>query len=143
MDALDKAVKAAGGVTSLAIALGVRQSAVSNWKSRCRIPAAHALGIERATGVSRHELCPEIFGAAADLAPVTKQQLLDRLGLASDAHLAKVLGLSAEQVALWPVGGAVPALPQVLRLLGVAQQTVAAPINDDPDADRIGPVDTA
>lgn len=143
MDALDKAVKAAGGVTSLAIALGVRQSAVSNWKSRSRIPAAQALGIERATGVSRHELCPEIFGAAAELAPVTKQQLLDKVGLSSDAHLAKVLGLPVDQVAAWPITGPVPAVPQVLQLLGIAAQAPAAPISTDPDADRIGPVDTA
>jgi len=143
MDALDKAVKAAGGVTSLAAALGVRQSAVSNWKSRSSIPAAQVLGIERATGVSRHELCPEIFGAAADLAPVTKQQLLEKLGLSTDAHLAIVLSLPVEQVALWPSAGAVPALPQVLRLLGIGDQVSVAPVSLDPDADRIGPVDTA
>jgi len=143
MDALDKAVKAAGGVTSLAAALGVRQSAVSNWKSRSSIPAAQVLGIERATGVSRHELCPEIFGAAADLAPVTKQQLLEKLGLSTDAHLAIVLSLPVEQVALWPSAGAVPALPQVLRLLGIGDQAAVAPVSLDPDADRIGPVDTA
>ncbi|AWH48536.1 hypothetical protein C1925_04870 [Stenotrophomonas sp. SAU14A_NAIMI4_5] len=143
MDALDKAVKAAGGVTSLAAALGVRQSAVSNWKSRSSIPAAQVLGIERATGVSRHELCPEIFGAAADLAPVTKQQLLEKLGLSTDAHLAIVLSLPVEQVALWPSAGAVPALPQVLRLLGIGDQAPVAPVSLDPDADRIGPVDTA
>jgi len=143
MDALDKAVKAAGGVTSLAAALGVRQSAVSNWKSRSSIPAAQVLGIERATGVSRHELCPEIFGAAAVLAPVTKQQLLEKLGLSTDAHLAIVLSLPVEQVALWPSAGAVPALPQVLRLLGIGDQAPVAPVSLDLDADRIGPVDTA
>ncbi|WP_285317187.1 transcriptional regulator [Stenotrophomonas maltophilia group sp. Smal35] len=143
MDALDKAVKAAGGVTSLAIALGVRQSAVSNWKSRSRIPAAQAIRIERATGVSRHDLCPEIFGVASHLVPVTKQQLMDRLGFASDGHLAKVLGLPVEDVAKWPLLGAVPALPQVLLVLGIERPVLDPIASKDLDHDRIVPVDAA
>ena len=74
MNALDKAVAAAGGVTSLARAIGVGQSVVSNWRSRGTVidPRFCAL-IEAATGraVRRwelrphdwHEVWPELVGA--------------------------------------------------------------------------------
>jgi len=149
MDALDKAVKGAGGVTALAFSLGVSQSAVSNWRKRRRVPAEHVLSIERTTGVSRHELCPDVFGAApcgnatalaepVARAPITKAALRARLCLSSDGHLAKVLKLPAAEVEAWPEDDRVPALPQVLQLLGVQEQpppVASAP--EDPDADRI------
>lgn len=75
---------------------------------------------------------------------MSKRALRSRLGLSSDAHLAKVLGLPVEQVSGWADEDMVPALPQVMKLLGhTDQQAPAAPRIDDPDADRIGPVDTA
>nr|WP_088028408.1 YdaS family helix-turn-helix protein [Stenotrophomonas maltophilia] len=143
MDALDRAVKAAGGVTSLASHLGVRQSAVSNWRSRGRVPAAMAIPIESVTGVSRHDLCPEIFGPFAGLAPVTKRDLLAKLGLSSDAHLAVVLALPVDRVAAWELDAAVPAFPSVLAVLGTAVVAPSSRVEADPDANRIGPVDTA
>ncbi|MCU1008657.1 helix-turn-helix domain-containing protein [Stenotrophomonas maltophilia] len=143
MDALDRAVKAAGGVTSLASHLGVRQSAVSNWRSRGRVPPAMAIPIESVTGVSRHDLCPDIFGPLGGLAPVTKRELLAKLGLSNDAHLAVVLALPADRVASWELDAAVPALPGVLAVLGAAPAGAVSRVESDPDADRIGPVDTA
>ncbi|AWH21895.1 helix-turn-helix transcriptional regulator [Stenotrophomonas sp. ZAC14D2_NAIMI4_6] len=75
---------------------------------------------------------------------VTKRALLDRLGMSSATHLAKVLDLPPAQVVGWADDAPVPALPQVMKLLGHTEQDApATPINDDPDADRIGPVDTA
>lgn len=164
MNALDKAVKAAGGVTSLAESLGVGQSVVSNWRKRKRVPPGHVIRIEEVTGISRHELCPAVFGppataaglgpglpapaavaavSAVVLTPVTKRALRARLGLSSDAHLAVVLGLPADEVAAWPEEGSVPALPQVLKLLG-AQEAPAAPSEpEDPDAGRIVNVEAA
>lgn len=70
MDALDRAIAAAGGPTALAVALRIRQSVVSNWRMRGRIPAPRCIEVEQLTGVSRHELRPDVFGAAgsADLA---------------------------------------------------------------------------
>ena len=64
MEALDKAIEAVGGVTKLAQAVGVAQSAVSNWKVR-GIPAEKCKAIEEATGgvVKRHQLRPDIFDA--------------------------------------------------------------------------------
>ena len=158
MDALDKAVKAAGGVTSLADSLGVVQSTVSNWRKRRRVPPGHVIRIEGVTGVSRHELCPEVFGPAdrqgeegqgkasgtVSVSRMTKRALRTRLGLSSDAHLAKVLQLPVEEVAAWPEEQGIPQLPQLLRLLGhepEAQAAHAAP--NDPDAERVIQVQVA
>lgn len=49
------------GPTELARRLGVRQSVVSNWKSRGQIPAERVLEVERVTGVSRHDLRPDLY----------------------------------------------------------------------------------
>jgi len=69
---------------------------------------------------------------------ISKLALRAKLGLKTDAHLAKVLKLPAAEVEAWPEDDRVPALPQVLQLLGVQEQpppATSAP--DDPDADRI------
>lgn len=62
MEALDRAIDAAGGVGLLAAALGVTQAAVSNWKQR-GVPPKQCRAIEEATAgvVKRHELRPDIF----------------------------------------------------------------------------------
>lgn len=69
MNALDKAIDHAGGVTALAEKLGVRQSVVSNWRTRGvspRVPAERCIAIEQATkgAVTRHDLRPDVFGPA-------------------------------------------------------------------------------
>lgn len=59
---LERAIKQAGSQTALAGLLGVRQSHISNWKNRQgRIPAERVLDIERVTGVSRHDLRPDLY----------------------------------------------------------------------------------
>jgi DNA-binding transcriptional regulator YdaS (Cro superfamily) len=61
MDALNTAIEAAGGVGRLADAVGVTQTAVSNWRARAGdIPAIHCAAIERAAGgvVMRWHLRP-------------------------------------------------------------------------------------
>ncbi len=69
MNALDKAIKHVGGVTRLAEKLGMRQSAVSNWrlrgKPKGRVPAEHCRAVEAATdgAVTVHDLRPDVFGA--------------------------------------------------------------------------------
>lgn len=61
---LERAIEQAGGQAALAKLLGVRQSHVSNWKNRnARVPAERVLQIERVTGVSRHELRPDLYPA--------------------------------------------------------------------------------
>lgn len=74
---------------------------------------------------------------------MSKRALRSRLGLGSDAHLAKILQLPVEQVAAWPEEQVVPGLPQVLQLLGVQEQPAAAASPNDPDAERVIQVQVA
>lgn len=66
---LENAISKAGGQVALAALLGIRQSHISNWKNRGkRVPAEWVLKIERATGVSRHELRPDLYPLEASSA---------------------------------------------------------------------------
>lgn len=55
------AAEKAGGVVALARELGIKHTALYSWN---RVPAERVLDIERITGISRHELRPDIFGSA-------------------------------------------------------------------------------
>jgi DNA-binding transcriptional regulator YiaG len=103
----------------------------------------------------RFELLPAVFGpmpvqterqaiAAEVDSRMSKRALRARLGMSSDAHLAKVLKLPTAEVEGWPEEQSVPALPQVMRLLGVQETPPAAEAAPtDPDADRIINVEAA
>jgi DNA-binding transcriptional regulator YdaS (Cro superfamily) len=56
---IDRAIRIVGGQRQLAQALGVTYQAVQ--KFRRRVPAERVLQIEKTTGVSRHELRPDIY----------------------------------------------------------------------------------
>lgn len=58
-----------GGLTKTAAALGIgNPSVVANWRSRGRIPVERVLEIERVTGISRHDLRPDVFGPKSEAA---------------------------------------------------------------------------
>ena len=59
--ALKQAIKAAGGQTALAISIQKTQGHISSWLRRDHVPAEVVLPIERATGVSRHDLRPDLY----------------------------------------------------------------------------------
>jgi len=120
------------------------------------VSARLAVRIADATdnAVAAADLRPDLFRAAtpaalsSEAAPVieakwTKRALRSHLHMTNDGQLAKVLQLPAEQVATWPEEQTVPAIPQVQRLLGITDKAPVALVSLDPDADRIGPVDTA
>lgn len=65
VDALKRAIEVAGSQSALAAAIGKTQGHVTKWLQRQRVPAEVVLRIEEATGISRHELRPDIFGEAA------------------------------------------------------------------------------
>lgn len=58
----DEAVLAAGGPTRLAETLGISDAAVCQWK---HIPAKRVIAVEKASGLPRSRLRPDIFGDAA------------------------------------------------------------------------------
>lgn len=55
---LTKAIKAAGNGKALAGQIGVTPQALSQWH---RVPAHRVLHVERASGVPRHELRPDLY----------------------------------------------------------------------------------
>lgn len=55
---LERAASAAGGITSLSLKLGRSRGAASQWR---RIPAELVLKVEDLTGVSRHDLRPDLY----------------------------------------------------------------------------------
>ena len=61
---VDDVITALGGPSKAAEALGISNpSVVMNWRTRGKVPAERVLDIEAATGISRHTLRPDIFGA--------------------------------------------------------------------------------
>ena len=61
-EALDRAIKAVGGLTELGKVCGVSKRVVWAWRDRGSIPAEYATVIEQATemSVTCEELCPAI-----------------------------------------------------------------------------------
>jgi DNA-binding transcriptional regulator YdaS (Cro superfamily) len=63
-DALRRAVELVGSQTAVARLLGVSQPSVWKWLSKEKpLPAEHVLAMEAATGISKHELRPDIYPA--------------------------------------------------------------------------------
>ncbi|ODU71375.1 MAG: hypothetical protein ABT11_04205 [Novosphingobium sp. SCN 66-18] len=60
--ALRDAVARIGSQGAMARLCGVRQPSVWKWINRAKaLPAEHVLKVEQATGVSRHDLRPDIY----------------------------------------------------------------------------------
>lgn len=59
-------IKELGGPAKVAGLIGIKAPSVCEWRAKSRIPEAslHKLAphIERVMGISRHELCPDVFG---------------------------------------------------------------------------------
>ncbi|WP_449432323.1 Cro/CI family transcriptional regulator [Pseudomonas putida] len=60
-NAATRAAEAAGGQSALARALGCTPQNVQRWCSTGRVPAERVLAVERITGISRHEIRPDIY----------------------------------------------------------------------------------
>ncbi|MGN6772652.1 MAG: Cro/CI family transcriptional regulator [Rhizobiaceae bacterium] len=50
-----------GRCVLLADALGITSGAISQWT---QVPPNRAIAVEHVTGISRHVLCPDVFGPA-------------------------------------------------------------------------------
>lgn len=57
------AIKRAGGQSRLADRFGVSRQAVQEWLKHGRVPADKVLAVEELSGISRHLLRPDVFGA--------------------------------------------------------------------------------
>lgn len=152
---LQKAIVVAGSQQNLANQLGIRSASISEWKSRGRIPVERVRSIESVTGISKHELRPDIFGPSPVPVPseqgdsveqvragITKRELRAKLGLSNDVGLAVLLKLPRDQVEAWGEDEQLPALPTVLALVAT-QPTEEPKAPSDLDAERIVPVEVA
>ena len=87
---LEQAIKAAGGVASLARAIGIAQPSVSAWS---RIPAERVLAVESATRVDRFILRPDLYGVPGDqVSSTSKIDEIDQLRAAEYGLLSLLLG---------------------------------------------------
>lgn len=86
-EALSDAVIRSGSQSAFARLCGVSQTAVWKWlQSGKRLPAEHVLTVERATGVSKHLLRPDIYPLSA--APLPEDVALGIGAVASNAGTA-------------------------------------------------------
>lgn len=59
--AIKRAVHKAGNQSKLARICGVTPQAVQQWVAANRVPAGKAIAIEKATGISRCDLRPDLY----------------------------------------------------------------------------------
>ena len=87
---LELAIKAAGGVASLARGIGIAQPSVSAWS---RIPAERVLAVEALTQVNRFVLRPDLYGSSEDQV-TSKPEIdeIDQLRAAEYGLLSLLLG---------------------------------------------------
>jgi DNA-binding transcriptional regulator YdaS (Cro superfamily) len=77
IEALERAIKAAGNQTKLAAKIGKQQGHVGKWLHRdLKVPAEVCVTIEKATGgkVTRYELRPDVFGDPPKPKPKPKRR---------------------------------------------------------------------
>lgn len=61
MNSIERAVQAAGGPKAVAEKLEIKRQAVEKWIKHERLPADRVLIIEALSGISRHELRPDLY----------------------------------------------------------------------------------
>lgn len=76
------AIDAAGNMSKLADKLEISREAISQWR---RIPAERIIQVERATGVPRHLLRPDLY-PSDDEEPVSQKGALNGDADAADAR---------------------------------------------------------
>nr|WP_313286900.1 hypothetical protein [Stenotrophomonas pavanii] len=137
-------IGAGATVDSIAAGMGVTPNAIREiLAGRTRAPRADAaFRLARMVGENDQADPRAAVGPLID-SRMSKRALRARLGLSTDKQLAKVLKLPTEQVECWAEEGALPALPQIQRLLGVQEQSQALPAPHDPDENRYAPLEVA
>ena len=87
---LEQAIRAAGGVASLARAIGIAQPSVSSWS---RIPAERVLAVEALTRVHRFILRPDLYRPSEDqVSSKPEVDEIDQLRAAEYGLLSLLLG---------------------------------------------------
>lgn len=72
MDTLvERAINKAGGLSELARRMKTSPQAINNWRER-GVPAERVLEFEQVTGISRHQLRPDVFGKTPSNPPLAR-----------------------------------------------------------------------
>ncbi|NNA82964.1 transcriptional regulator [Pseudomonas lactis] len=93
LSAVASAAKAVGSQTSLAKVLGCTPQNVQRMCATGRVPAKHVLKIEAASGVSRHELRPDLYPEASP----TLNQMMPQIPVADQSGKPSVHSSSTAQ----------------------------------------------
>ena len=144
-DALRAAVKRVGSQAAMGRLLGVTQQAVGRWLDKGKpLPAEAVLVVEEATGISRHELRPDVYpreGTAETESTdaSTEPDLFARFG--GVASMADTLGQTVASVLRWRQDRRIPSEQQQLILrraaelnLGITAEDVIFPFPEDRNA---------
>ncbi len=100
---LEQAIRAAGGVASLARTIGIAQPSVSAWS---RIPAERVLAVEAFTRVERSVLRPDLYGSSeAQVSSPPEVDEIDQLRAAEYGLLSLLLGKAPDSDTLARVAG--------------------------------------
>src|SRR3977135_1242726 len=87
---LEQAIRAAGGIASLARGIGIAQPSVSAW---ARITAERVLAIQALTRVNRYILRPDLYGPSEDQVTANSEvDEIDQLRAAEYGLLSLLLG---------------------------------------------------
>lgn len=122
---LEQAIKAAGGVASLARGIGIAQPSVSAWS---RIPAERVLAVEALTRVQRYILRPDLYGPSEDqVTSKSEVDEIDQLRAAEYGLLSLLLGKAPDADTLKRVA----TLKGDASDLGMAHIELAAAAADD------------
>jgi TorA maturation chaperone TorD len=123
---LEQAIKAAGGIASLARAIGIAQPSVSAWS---RIPAERVLAVESLTRVHRFFLRPDLYAAESQVSLKSEVDEIDQLRAAEYGLLSLLLGKAPDADTLSRVAG----LKGDASDLGMAhvELAAAAAVTDD------------
>jgi DNA-binding transcriptional regulator YdaS (Cro superfamily) len=66
IQSLNRAIEIVGSQTAFGRLLSVSQMSVSRWsRGVVAFPPEHVLTVERETGISRHDLRPDVYGPAS------------------------------------------------------------------------------
>lgn len=63
IDIVQVAAKKSGGLVALANQLGIKHQALYSWR---HVPVDHVVAMERITGISRHDLRPDLSAIFAN-----------------------------------------------------------------------------
>lgn len=89
-------LEAAGGLSQLARLIGIERESLRGWQ---RVPGARVLRVEALTGISRHELRPDLYPPDLDYMPPLTERERRAVLAVRRAEAAELAGVRPAQIA--------------------------------------------